>query len=156
VAVTEPTPREALPPGPILRLVHDQRVAFLIVGCFNTANGFVLFVLFHHVLGNGFARYMTTLLLAHVVAVICAFFLHRRFVFRVRGHLLLDAVRFEMVNLGALALNAALLPFFVEVAGFGVVLAQLFAGGAVVVLSYLGHSLFSFRRPGRAARQEVR
>jgi putative flippase GtrA len=152
VAVTEPTPREALPPGPVLRLVRDQRVAFLIVGCFNTANGFALFVLFHLILGNGFVRYMTTLLLAHVFAVTCAFFLHRRFVFRVRGHLLLDAVRFEAVNLGALGLNAALLPFFVEVAGFGVVLAQLFAGGAVVVLSYLGHSLFSFRRPRHVSR----
>lgn len=146
MAVTEPTPRETLPPGPLLRLVRDQRVAFLLVGALNTANGFVLFVCFHLLLGDGFVRYMTTLLLSHVVAVVCAFFLHRRFVFRVRGHLLLDAVRFEVVNLGGLALNAALLPLFVEVAGLDVLVAQLVVTVAVVVLSYLGHSLFSFRR----------
>jgi putative flippase GtrA len=147
VAVTEPTPREQLPPGPILRLVHDQRIAFLIVGGFNTVNGFALFVLFHLLLGNGFANYMATLLASHVVAVMCAFFLHRRFVFRVRGHLLLDAVRFEAVNLGALGLNAALLPLFVEVVGLGVILAQLLAGVLIVLTTYFGHSLFSFRRP---------
>lgn len=151
VAVTEPTPREALPPGPLLRLVRDQRVAFLIVGGFNTLNGFVLFVLFHQLFGDGFVRYMTTLLLTHVVAVACAFVLHRRFVFRVRGHLLLDAARFEMVNLGALAINAALLPLFVEVAGVEVVLSQLLAGAITVIGSYLGHSLFSFRRPASPA-----
>ena len=156
MAVTEPMPREALAPGPLLRLVRDQRVAYLIVGGFNTVNGYVLFLVFHLLLGDGFPRYMTTLLLTHVVAVACAFVLHRRFVFRVRGHLLLDAVRFEVVNLGALAINAALLPLFVEVAGFDVIWAQLLAAGLAVAGSYLGHSLFSFRRPARPESGEVR
>jgi putative flippase GtrA len=155
VAVTEPTPSDALPPGPLLRLVRDRRVAFLIVGGINTVNGFVLFVLFHLLLGNGFVRYMTTLLLTHVVAVACAFVMHRRFVFRVRGHLLLDAVRFEVVNLGILAINAALLPFFVEVVGVGVILSQVFAGGLAVAASYFGHYLFSFRRPARSEAGET-
>jgi putative flippase GtrA len=153
VAVTEPTPREALPAGPLLRLVRDQRVAFLIVGGFNTVNGFALFVLFHVLLGNGFAHYMTTLLLSHVVAVVIAFFLHRRFVFRVRGHLLVDALRFEAVNLGALGLNAVLLPLFVEVAGLDVIVAQLAAGVGVVVLTWFAHSQFSFRRPAPAIKE---
>lgn len=147
MAVIEPTPREQVPPGPILGLVRDQRVAFMIVGAFNTVNGFALFVLFHMLLGDGFVRYMATLLAAHVVAVMCAFVLHRRFVFRVRGHLLLDALRFEAVNLGALGLNAALLPLFVEVVNLDVIVAQLLAGVVVVLTSYVGHSLFSFRRP---------
>ena len=46
--------------------------------------------------------------------------LYRRFVFRVRGHVWRDLGRFELVNLGALAVNAALLPVFVEVFGFPV------------------------------------
>jgi len=147
VTVTEPTPREPLPPGPILRIVGDQRVAFLIVGGFNTLDGFVLFVLFHMLLGNGFARYMLTLVLAQLLAMSVAFFLHRRFVFRVRGHVLLDALRYGLVNLGTFGLNAVLLPFFVEVVGLAVVPSQVLATVVVVVVSYLGHSLFSFRRP---------
>lgn len=147
MAVSEPAPRDPLPPGPILRIVGDQRVAFLIVGAFNTLDGFGLFVLFHLLLGDGFVRYMVTLVLAQAIAMGVAFFLHRRFVFRVRGHLLLDAARFVLVNLGMLGLNAVLLPVFVEVAGLDVVPAQVLATVAVVVASYLGHSLFSFRRP---------
>lgn len=153
MAVTEPTPRETLPPGPLLRLVRDQRVAFLIVGGFNTVNGFALFVLFHLLLGDGFARYMTTLFLSHVLAVVVAFFLHRRFVFRVRGHLLVDAIRFEAVNLTALGLNAVLLPLFVEVVGLDVIVAQLAAGVGVVVLTWFAHSRFSFRRPAPATKE---
>jgi putative flippase GtrA len=147
VTVGEPAPREPLPPGPILRIIGDQRVAFLIVGGFNTLDGFALFLLFHHLLGDGFVRYMTTLVLAQVVAMTVAFFLHRRFVFRVRGNLLVDALRFVLVNLGMFGLNAVLLPFLVEVVGLDVVPAQVLATVAVVVVSYLGHSLFSFRRP---------
>lgn len=149
MAVTEPTSDPAvqeLPPGPLLRLVNDRRVAFVLVGGFNTVNGFVLFVLAHAVLGGGFPRYMAALLFSHVVAVLCAFVLHRRFVFKVRGHVWLDLARFEMVNLAALGVNAVLLPFFVEVAGLPVVLAQLVAGGLSVFGTYFGHLLFSFRR----------
>ncbi len=74
--------------------------------------------------------------------------LHRRFVFRVRGHVWLDLARFEVVNLAALGLNAVLLPLLVEVAGLPVILAQVVAGGLAVIGTYFGHLLFSFRRPG--------
>jgi putative flippase GtrA len=147
VAVAEPAPPDETPAGPLLRLVRDRRIAFILVGGFNTVNGFLVFVLFHILLGDGFVRYMAAMLGSHVVAVLCAFVLHRRFVFRVRGHVLLDLARFEMVNLGALAANAVLLPVFVEIVGTPVVLGQLLAGGLTVVGSYAGHSLFSFRRP---------
>jgi putative flippase GtrA len=76
--------------------------------------------------------------------------MHRRLVFRVRGHLWLDLARFETVNLGMLAANAVLLPFCVEVLGFGVLVAQGCSTVVTVVMSYLGHSLFSFRRPAAA------
>ncbi len=146
MSVTEPVPDEALTPGPLLRLISDQRVAYLIVGAFNTVNGFVIFVAAQHVLGTSFPGYMTSLLISHVIGVLCAFVLHRRFVFRVRGHVWLDLARFEVVNLAALGTNAVLLPLFVEVAGLPVILAQFAAGGLTVIGTYFGHRMFSFRR----------
>jgi putative flippase GtrA len=147
MAVTEPAPDEALPPGPLLRLVSDQRVAYLIVGTFNTANAFFIFVVSHLILGDGFWRYMASLVISHVIGVLCAFVLHRRFVFRVRGHVWLDLARFELVNLAALGFNAVLLPLFVEVVGLPVIVAQVVAGGLAVIGTYFAHLLFSFRRP---------
>ena len=67
---------------------------------------------------------MASLLISHVIGVLCAFVLHRRFVFRVRGHVWLDLARFWSVNLAALGVNAVLLPLFVELAGLPVILAQ--------------------------------
>lgn len=133
------------PDGPLLRLIRDRRVAFLIVGGINTLIGLFWFVLFHELAG-GIVGYMATLALAHVCSVLCAFVLHRRFVFRVRGHVLLDLARFEVVNLGALAANAVLLPFFVEICHLPVIGAQLLATVVSVVTTYAGHRLFSFRR----------
>ena len=146
MAVTEPAPDGTLLPGPLLRLVSDQRIAYLIVGCFNTANAFVIFVVAQSLLGTSFPGYMASLLISHVLGVLCAFVLHRRFVFRVRGHVWLDLARFEVVNLAALGMNALLLPLFVEVAGLPVIVAQVAAGGLAVIGTYFGHLLFSFRR----------
>jgi putative flippase GtrA len=147
MSVSQAAPEDELPAGPLLRLVHNQRVAFLAVGAFNTLNGFLLFVAVQAFLGDSFAGYMTALALSHVVAVLCAFVLHRRFVFRVRDHLWLDLARFELVNLSALGLNAALLPLFVEKAGLPVLLAQCAAASISIVSTYFAHRFFSFRRP---------
>lgn len=136
-------------PGPLLRVVKDQRIAFVLVGGFNTVLGTALFVAIHY-LTQGWGGYLVTLLLAHVSAVLCAFVLYRHLVFRVRGHVLLDLGRFELVNLSALGVNAVLLPLFVEVAGLPVVPAQLLVTLVTATFTYLGHRGFSFRRP-RAA-----
>lgn len=136
--------------APLFRVVRDQRVTFLVVGGINTLLGLLWFVLFHVTVGQ-LAGYMVTLLCAHVAAVLCAFVLHRRLVFRVRGHVWLDLARFELVNLSALAINAALLPLAVEVVSLAVLPAQLVVTGVTVVLSFFAHRGFSFyRREHRA------
>ena len=151
MAVSEPLPTTSPPPaGPLLRLIRDQRVAFVIVGGINTVVGLGWFLLFHRFAGP-VVGYMGTLVLAHIGAVLCAFVLHRRLVFRVHGQVLVDLARFELVNLGALAANAALLPFFVEIVGLGVIVAQTLATVISVIATYLGHRAFSFRRKHSAA-----
>ena len=63
------------PPGWFLRVVRDQRVAFLIVGAINTAVGFLVFAGFLVLLGK--QRYLVALVCSHVVAVLIAFVLYR-------------------------------------------------------------------------------
>jgi putative flippase GtrA len=151
MAVTEPLPPTSTPAGPLLRIIGDQRVAFVMVGAFNTLNGLAIFAVAQAVLGDSFPAYMCSLGIAHVLAVLVAFVLHRRLVFKVTGHVWLDLARFEAVNLSALGLNVLLLPYFVEVVGLGVIWAQCAAGGLSVVLTYFAHRFFSFRRPEPAS-----
>lgn len=133
------------PDGPLLRLIKDRRIAFLIVGSINTIVGFGWFTLFAYTIGQVWG-YMAALGFAHVASVLCAFVLYRRFVFRVRGRVLRDLLRFEMVYLTALAVNAVLLPLLVEVGKIQVLLAQAMIVVATTLVSYFGHRYFSFVR----------
>jgi len=134
------------PPGWLLRIVRDQRVAFLIVGGINTVVGFLCFAGFLALFGQ--RRYLLALVCAHVVAVLIAFVLYRFVVFRVRGHVLADLWRFETVYLSALAVNFVLLPVLVEFAHLPALLAQALIVLVTSVMSWLGHKHYSFRRSG--------
>jgi putative flippase GtrA len=144
-APTRPPAGMAGVPGPLFRLVKDQRVAFLIVGLMNTATGTGWFVVLLPFLGR-VVGYLGVLVCAHVAAVLCAFVLYRRFVFRVTGHVLRDLARFELVNLSVLGFNVATLPVLVELLGWPVLLSQLVIIVVAVVYSWFAHRGFSFRR----------
>ncbi|WP_229051811.1 GtrA family protein [Aeromicrobium sp. Leaf350] len=131
------------PDGPLLRLVRDRRIAFLLVGGFNTAWAYVLFIGFELGLDRG---YMVSLVLTHVIGTTTAFILYRKLVFRVTGHVLLDYVRFQIVYAGAFAINAVCLPLLVEVASLKPIIAQFFFVFVTTMLSWFGHQHFSFRR----------
>jgi len=133
------------PPGWLLKVIRDQRVAFLAIGAVNTVVGFLCFAGFLVVLGQ--QRYLVALVCAHVVSVLVAFVLYRLVVFRVRGHLLADLWRFETVYLSALAVNFVLLPALVEIAHLPVLLAQALIVLVTSVMSWVGHKHYSFRRP---------
>jgi len=139
-------------PGILLRLIRDQRVAFLIVGGINTVFGFGVFILFDLTVGRALdvsagqvVGSLVTLALAHVAGVLFAFVLYRKFVFKVSGHLWKDLARFESVYLVSLAINAVVLPVLVQL-GMERIIAQGLITLATTIVSYLGHRYFSFRR----------
>jgi len=135
------------PDGPLLHLVKDRRIAFLIVGCINTAVGFLWYTLFLWVFRDvGDFGYMLALACSHVTSVLCAFVFYRTLVFRVRGHIWLDLARFEMVYLVAIGVNALLLPLLVEFLHLQPLIAQASIVFVTTFISYFGHKLFSFRR----------
>lgn len=129
----------------ICRLLRDERVRFVVIGGVNTVLAYALFVLFEFTLGG---RYFLSLFLAYLIATLIAFVLHRRFTFGVIGResILLDFLRFESVYVVMFLLNAALLPLFIEVAGWYSFGAQAVIVVITTVVSYLGHKFFSFRR----------
>jgi putative flippase GtrA len=154
-------PAESAPPGPLMRLISDQRVAFLMVGGFNTVVGFGIFVACSLTAGHAtdhrfgkVAAALVTVGITHVLSVLIAFAIHRRFVFRVRGHVLRDLVRFESVYLTALGINAVALPVLVEL-GMSRIPAQAIIIASTTFLSYFGHRYFSFRRGSADTQDET-
>ena len=129
------------------RIIDDQRFRFLVVGSVNTLVGYLLFAAFTTFL---FAEvpfgYLISLVLSYVIAIMIAFLLYRRFVFKVAGRWWLDFVRFVSVYLAAIGINFVTLPILVELAGLPPLLAQGIVLIATTALSFVGHKAFSFRR----------
>lgn len=132
------------PPGPLLRIIKDQRVAFLLVGGANTAFSTGLFI----VLALTFEQAPSFVLLSisWLVSLLAVFFVYRKLVFRVSGHFWLDLGRFALVNLTSLVVNVSLLSLFADILDFPRIPTQLTITALSVVISYFGHRYFSFRR----------
>ncbi|WP_238815862.1 GtrA family protein [Nocardia brasiliensis] len=132
-------------PGPLLRLVRRQELAFAVVGGFNTVLGIGMTVVWLAVLGDSVPP-SVAVAAAYAVSIAVAFVLHRTLVFRVRGHVLRDFLRFVAVNSGGLLLNMVLLELAVSVWHFPDKPAAVVVMGLVAVASYFGHRHISFRR----------
>lgn len=135
-------------------LGQQQRpLRFIVVGVWNTIFGYGVFVLldalFSHLLSVRPLSYMVAMVVANVVAILNAFFFHRTFTFhsRVRGPAILgELLRFSSTYLFTFILSLILLPALVELFGLSARVA-----GAVILLictvvSYIGHSRFTFRK----------
>lgn len=129
----------------IRRLLRDERVRFLLIGGVNTVVGYGFFVLFQALFGARIS-YFASLLLAHLCASLLAFVLYRRFVFKVKGNLAIDFLRFQVVYLVPLTANLLALPALVELFDVNVYLAQAIIVLVSTVVSFVGHKFFSFRR----------
>lgn len=154
-------PPESAPPGPLMRLVHDQRVAFLVVGGINTVAAFAIFVACSQTVGlfvdhrfGKVAGAVVTVGITYVLSVLFAFVMHRRFVFRVRGNVLRDLMRFWSVYLVTGAINIVALPVLVAL-GLQRIPAQAIILACTTLLSYFGHRYFSFRRGAADAQDET-
>ena len=132
----------------LVRTAWSRReIRFLVIGGTNTVLGLGLFALFHAILGDD-VPYVLLLVPTYGIGIPIAFALQRTFVFDAEGgNWLVDLARYTLVQLSSIALNAALLPALVELAGLPVLLAQTVTIGVIVVVTYVGHLNFSFRRP---------
>lgn len=132
-------------PGPLLRIITNQKVAFLAVGGFNTAAGTAWFIGWQLVT-RGVLGYHFNLVAAYLCNVMMAFLLYRHLVFRVRGHFWLDLWRFALVNFSMFALNLLAMTLAISALGFPVITSQLAITPILAIGSYFGYRDFSFRR----------
>ena len=127
--------------------MNNEKVRFAIVGVLNTGVGYLLFVVVQLAFGH-FLHEVFVLLCAHVLASAFAFVMHKRFVFKAHGQILIDYLRFQVVYLVPLAINMMVLPISVRVFDINIYLAQAIFTALTVIFSFVGHKYFSFRRGG--------
>lgn len=131
-----------------------QFVRYIFVGGFNTAFGYGVFALLNWSFrGLGSLAYMYAWLLANVIAISAAFLAYKWFVFHTRGNYLIEWIRCFGVYGSGMLFGAVALPITVTILRrtlhrperapyIAVALLTL----VTVLLSFLGHKHFSFRR----------
>ena len=134
-------------------LVSDTKIRFLVVGGWNTAFGYAVFRLLYVATSRIFATpyfaYTSAQIAGWVIAVANAYVLHKYVTFRsaARGRAAwAEFFRFMQTYVGMFLFGLVLLPFLVEVMGFGPPVAALIATAIGVVISYVGHRFNTFRR----------
>ncbi|MFD4369007.1 GtrA family protein [Rhodococcus sp. NPDC058521] len=132
-------------PGPLMRIVKNQGLAFVLVGGFNTALGTLWFIAWQLALGEQLG-YHFAIVAGYLCNVACAFAMYRYLVFEVRGHFLRDLWRFVVVNFGAFALNMALMTIAVSALHFPPIPSQIVITAVTATASFFGYRDFSFRR----------
>lgn len=131
-----------------------QFARYMLVGGFNTVFGFTTFALLNWAFRRfGSFAYMYAWLLANLVAITVAFLAYKWFVFKTRGNYLIEWVRCFGVYGTGLAFGAVALPITVTILRRTMLrqesapyLAVALLTTVTVVLSFLGHKKFSFKR----------
>lgn len=132
--------------------MHQTKWRFILVGIWNTIFGYLAFVgldiLFTFLLPKRYLAYMAAALLGNILAILNAFISHKCITFKsqVRGKaMIIEFTRFFSTYLFSMILGLMLLPFFVEVMGIDPKISGALLIPVTVIISYFGHSRFSFR-----------
>jgi len=127
------------------------------VGIWNTLFGYALFfaldALFEKIFSPRYVAYMSAMALSNIAAIANAYVFHKYVTFKstVRGRgILSEFLKFSTTYVVTLCLSLILLPLFVEMLHIPPRVGALFILGICTMVSYLGHSRFSFRG-GKAA-----
>ena len=140
-----------------LWLNHQKKVRFLLVGLWNTIFGYLVFVgldyLFNLFFSPRYVAYMSAAVLANIIAILNAYIFHKFVTFRspLRGLAIVpEFVRFFSMYLFSFFLSLVLLPVFVELFHLDPKIAGALLIPITMIISYLGHSRFSFRQDNEA------
>lgn len=140
---------------------HGDKLRFLVVGVFNTAFGYGLFLVLLYALRWALGapsgvpprdaglivryHYLIAQWSAWVLSVPVGATTLRHFVFRSRGRRSVEIARAYMVYFPVLAISSGLLWVTVAVLGIPAELGQLITIALTTVFSYVGHKYFTFR-----------
>jgi putative flippase GtrA len=142
---------------------HGEKVRYLVVGMFNTAVGYVVFLIALATVGRwagglasspvqalsvvGRKSYLVAQLASWAVMVPISTSMFKFFVFRTPGKWLHQVARAYLVYLPAQGISMVLLWLSVQILHLRPEIGQLLTIAFATVFSYIGHKYFTFRVP---------
>jgi putative flippase GtrA len=130
---------------------HQVKIRFFIIGVWNTIFGYLFYIgldyVFSLVFQKRYVAYMSAAILSNIISTISAFLFHKHITFKstVRGKgVIFEFFKFYSTYTVTNILGLVLLPVFVEVFKIDPKIAGALLIPVVAVISYFGHSRFSF------------
>lgn len=124
---------------------HERKVRFVIVGGINTLVGLSIYPTLYIVLKPIGFSYLEVLFLAQVICITFAFFNYKYFVYKTRGGIKKEYIKFFMFYGFFFILNLFFLPLMVEVININPIISQTFFSLFVTATSYFWHTLITFK-----------
>jgi len=137
-------------------MMKNVKVKFVMIGTWNTVFAILVFMaldtIFTYAFSKRYVAYMSAMIMTNLLSVINAFVFHKYFTFRsiVKGFgLIMEFLRFFSTYAFVFILSLVILPVLAE--GFNITPKVSAVLGIIIsiLVSYLGHSRFSFRREDR-------
>jgi putative flippase GtrA len=130
---------------------HQIKIRFFFIGVWNTIFGYLTYIsldyLFSFFFQKRYVAYMTAAVLANIISTISSFIFHKYITFKssARGKgIVIEFFKFYSMYTVTNILGLVLLPFFVEVIKIDPKIAGALLIPVVAIISYFGHSRFSF------------
>ena len=136
-----------------LKSSYPVKAKFVLVGIWNTIFGYGVFCLFDTLfawlLSSRSAAYMCAMVLAQILSVINAYIFHKYITFKSKAKgkaIIAEFLRFSTTYVVTFCLSLVLLPVLVEIGHITPKIAAAIIILICTIISYLGHSRFSFRQ----------
>jgi putative flippase GtrA len=128
-----------------LEKLRGRPLRFLIAGGLNTLVGLTAYPILLWSSAWFYTHYLVALLVVQVFCLCFAFTTYKVGVFRTRGNIVSEFVRFSSYYMGTYAVNWLVLPALVEGAKIDPIIAQYIYAFIVLIGSYFWHSSISFK-----------
>jgi putative flippase GtrA len=123
----------------------SRKLRYLIAGGWNTVFGYFAGVALYYRL-HEYLHLVVIAVLGNVIAITMSFLTYKLFVFRTKGHWLAEYLRAYIVYGGSAVVGVGMLWALVDGLAVPFWLAQGMVILITVLVSYLGHARFTFRR----------
>jgi putative flippase GtrA len=124
---------------------HGKKIRFLIAGMVNTAVGLAVYPILYLVFEPMGMGYIQVLIIAQVLCISFSFVSNKYFVFKTKGNLKKEYLKFFAFHGFYFALNLVCLPILVEAFKINPIISQTGFAIAVIMTSYFWHNAVTFK-----------
>lgn len=126
-------------------MLDRREVRYLLAGGWNTLFGYFCGVALYLLL-SPILHIVLIAVIANMISITMSFATYKLFVFRTKGNWLNEYFKSYIVYGAAAVVSITLLWVFVDAMGINIWIGQAVTIGITVVISYFGHTLFTFKR----------